>query len=140
MADVVLIALGSNVGDRMANLTAARTAVASLAGVRLLAASTVEETVPLGGRLQQPYLNQMVALRTGLDPFALLGALQRIERRLGRVRVVRWGARTIDLDIVRFGDRMLETERLSIPHAGLASREFWQREVAELERLVTSAA
>ena len=140
MTDIVYIALGANLGDRAAYLAAARSALALVPGVVLLAASSVEETVPLGARLQAPYLNQMVAAATTLDPHALLARLQHIERALGRVRARRWDARTIDLDIVRFGTRALASPSLVLPHPGLADRIFWQREVAELDRLLRAVA
>jgi 2-amino-4-hydroxy-6-hydroxymethyldihydropteridine diphosphokinase len=131
--EVVFIALGSNLGDRSAYLAAARAALTLVPGVELLAASQVEETAPLGAVAQGPYLNQMVAVATTLAPEVLLGHLQGVERRLGRVRGQRWGARTIDLDIVRFGDRSFATPELTVPHPGLVDRDFWQRECAELE-------
>ena len=140
MAEVVFIALGANLGDRWAHLSAARTALTLCAGLSLLAASRVEETAPLGPHAQGPYLNQMIATATTLEPDALLARLQSIERGLGRVRARRWDARTIDLDIVRFGERALESPKLILPHPGLANRAFWQREAHELEQLLRSAA
>ena len=100
---------------------------------RLLAESTVEETAPLGGMDQPPYLNQMVLLETALEPRALLAACQAIERSRGRVRTGHWGARTLDLDIVRFGHRRIADPDLIIPHPELGHRDFWTRELAELE-------
>jgi 2-amino-4-hydroxy-6-hydroxymethyldihydropteridine diphosphokinase len=129
----VFIALGSNLGDRAAHLRAGREALGELAGTRLLAASTIEETAPLGGMDQPPYLNQMVLLETGMEPRALLQACQAIERREGRQRTERWGARTLDLDIVRFGDRQVNQSDLIIPHPELPNRDFWRRELAELK-------
>jgi 2-amino-4-hydroxy-6-hydroxymethyldihydropteridine diphosphokinase len=82
---------------------------------------------------QPPYLNQMVLLETALDPRALLAACQAIERSRGRVRGERWGARTLDLDIVRYGHRRIADPDLIIPHPGLPHRDFWTRELAELE-------
>ncbi|MEP6992129.1 MAG: 2-amino-4-hydroxy-6-hydroxymethyldihydropteridine diphosphokinase [bacterium] len=140
MTDVALVALGSNLGDRDAYLAAARNALSLVPGVRLLAATAVEETSPLGGSCQGPYRNQMLALETSLTPSGLLDCLQLIERRLGRVRAARWGSRTIDLDIVRFGDVTCVTDTLTLPHSGLADRDFWQREVAALDRLVAATA
>ncbi|MEP6690195.1 MAG: 2-amino-4-hydroxy-6-hydroxymethyldihydropteridine diphosphokinase [Gemmatimonadaceae bacterium] len=132
--DVAYIALGSNVGDREAQLAAARRAMASLPGARLIAESSVEETPPLGNVPQGAYLNQMVALETPLAPRALLDALQAIERAAGRTREVRWGPRTIDLDIVRFASTTAVSEPgLTVPHPELAARDFWRRELAELE-------
>ena len=128
----VYVALGSNLGDRAAHLQRARDALASLPRTRLLAASSIEETAPLGGRQQPPYLNQMVVLETGLEPHALLKACQAIERVEGRERTERWGSRTLDLDIVTFGTRHVRDSDLIIPHPGLSTRDFWRRELAEL--------
>jgi 2-amino-4-hydroxy-6-hydroxymethyldihydropteridine diphosphokinase len=132
-AERAFIALGSNLGDREAHLAAGRAALAALPRTRLVASSRVEETAPLGGMDQPPYLNQMVALETRLEPRALLAACQAIERSRGRVRTERWGARTLDLDIVRYGDRRVAEPDLIIPHPELPHRDFWQRELAELE-------
>jgi 2-amino-4-hydroxy-6-hydroxymethyldihydropteridine diphosphokinase len=132
-AERAFIALGSNLGDREGHLTAARAALAALPRTRLVGASRVEETAPLGGMEQPPYLNQMVALETSLEPRTLLAACQAIERSRGRVRTEHWGARTLDLDIVRYGDRRVTEPDLIIPHPGLPDRDFWRRELAELE-------
>lgn len=126
------MALGSNLGDRAAHLRAGREALGALPGTRVVAASTIEETAPLGGMEQPPYLNQMVLLETDLEPRALLQACQTIERREGRERTERWGARTLDLDIVRFGNRQVKESDLIIPHPELPNRDFWRRELAEL--------
>jgi 2-amino-4-hydroxy-6-hydroxymethyldihydropteridine diphosphokinase len=127
------VALGSNLGDRAGHLAAARAALAALPRTRLVAESRVEETAPLGGMEQPAYLNQMVLLETALDPRALLAACQAIERSRGRVRGERWGARTLDLDIVRYGHRRIAEPDLIIPHPELSNRDFWIRELAELE-------
>jgi 2-amino-4-hydroxy-6-hydroxymethyldihydropteridine diphosphokinase len=127
------VALGSNLGDRDAHLRAARAALAALPDTSLIAASAIEETAPLGGMQQPPYLNQMVLLETGLEPRALLQALQSIEHRQGRRRSERWGSRTLDLDIVRYGNRQVMEADLIIPHPELPNRDFWQRELAEIE-------
>ena len=131
--ELAYIALGSNLGDRAAHLAAARAALAALPATRMVAASAVEETPPLAGMDQPPYLNQMVLLETTLDPRALLLACQAIERSRGRVRGERWGARTLDLDIVRYGGRRIADPDLIIPHPELPNRDFWIRELAELE-------
>jgi 2-amino-4-hydroxy-6-hydroxymethyldihydropteridine diphosphokinase len=127
------VALGSNLGDRAAHLRAARDALARLPKTTLVATSSVEETAPLAGMAQPPYLNQMVLLETRLDPWDLLAACQAIEQAAGRVRGERWGARTLDLDIVRFGGRRLNQPDLIIPHPELPNRDFWLRELAELQ-------
>jgi 2-amino-4-hydroxy-6-hydroxymethyldihydropteridine diphosphokinase len=127
-----VIALGGNLGDRQEHLRAARAAIAALPGTRLLAATRVEETAPLGGRDQPPYLNQMLLVETRLAPGELLHALQAIEAANGRERAGHWSSRTLDLDIVRYGDVTLATADLTLPHPGVATRDFWQRELAEL--------
>jgi 2-amino-4-hydroxy-6-hydroxymethyldihydropteridine diphosphokinase len=127
------LALGSNLGDRAGHLRSARAAIAALPETRIVAASSVEETAPLGGMAQPPYLNQMLLVETGLDPRVLLEACQAVERAAGRVRGVRWGARTLDVDIVRYGDRTIAEPGLILPHPGVADRDFWRRELAELE-------
>lgn len=127
------IALGSNVGDRTGHLAAARAALAALPRTRLVAQSAVEETAPLGGMDQPPYLNQMVLVETALEPRALLAACQAIERSRGRVRTEHWGPRTLDLDLVRYGNRRITEPDLIIPHPGLSHRDFWIRELNELE-------
>ena len=129
----VYVALGSNLGDRSAHLEHAREALAALPGTTLIGTSGIEETAPLAGMDQPPYLNQMVLLETELTPRALLQAGQAIEQAAGRVRTVRWGPRTLDIDIVRFGDRHLDEPDLIIPHPGLTNRDFWLRELAELQ-------
>jgi 2-amino-4-hydroxy-6-hydroxymethyldihydropteridine diphosphokinase len=131
--ELAFLALGSNLGDRAGHLRSARAAIDALPETRIVAASSVEETAPLGGMAQPPYLNQMLLVETGLDPRALLEACQAVERDAGRVRGVRWGARTLDVDIVRYGDRTIAEPGLVIPHPGVADRDFWRRELAELE-------
>lgn len=126
------VALGSNLGDRAAHLASARAALAGLPETRVVAASAIEETAPLGGLPQPSYLNQMVLLETTLTPRALLEACQAIERAAGRVRGERWASRIIDLDIVRFGDRAVAEPGLTLPHPELPHRVFWQRELAEV--------
>jgi len=132
MRDIAYIAIGSNLGDRDAHLAHARAALAALPESRLLAVSSIEETAPLGGPIQGPFLNQMAALETTLTPHALLTSLQRIERDAARTRDERWGARTLDLDIVAFAAQTIHEPQLVVPHPGLATRDFWQRELAEL--------
>lgn len=132
MHDIAYVALGSNLGDRERFLALARDAMAALPASRLVAASSIEETDPVSDVPQGAYLNQMVALETGLSPRELLDALHDIERVAGRERTVHWGPRTLDLDIVRFGARTLAEPDLVIPHPELPSRDWWQRELAEL--------
>ena len=129
------VALGSNVGDRAAHLACARARLAALPRTRVLNESRIEETAPLGPVPQGAYLNQMVLLETALEPAELLDLLHAIESERGRERRagIRWGPRTLDLDIVRFGDRVVREPGLVIPHPEVPNRPFWQRELAELE-------
>lgn len=128
----VFVALGSNLGDRAHWLEAARERLAALPDTRLVRVSTVEETAPLGPVPQGPYFNQMVELDTALEPQPLLDACLAIETVLGRLRAERWGPRRIDLDLVRYGDRVVQTATLTLPHPELPHRAFWQRELVEL--------
>ncbi len=129
----VYVALGSNLGDRAGHLAYARARLAQLPRTQLLKSSRVEDTAPIGPVPQGRYLNQMVLLETALEPAELLAQLHAIEAERGRERGVRWGPRTLDLDIVRFGHRTVGEPDLTIPHPELANRDFWLREIAELD-------
>lgn len=140
----VFVALGANLGDRSATLAAAREALAALAGVRLVAASRDFETDPIGGPAgQPPYLNAVVELACELTPEALLEELRRIEAAHGRVRTVANGPRTLDLDLLLFGPRIIQTPELTVPHPRMWGREFVLvplREVCGDERLAALRA
>ncbi len=120
-----LLGLGSNVGDRRANLQAAVDALPSV-GVRATAASSVYDTDPVGEVLDQPsFLNACVLIETGLQPLELLDAAKRLEHELGRVEDgVRHGPRAIDIDILLLGDIELAHERMTLPHEQVLSRRF----------------
>lgn len=131
----VVLALGSNLGDRAGYLALARTRL-KLAGYPWELASSVEETAPLGGPPGQgPYLNQVLAApldAVRLEPLELLDACQAIEGEAGRTRGPRWGPRTLDIDIVLYGARVIRTDRLVTPHPGLLERDFVLAPVARL--------
>jgi 2-amino-4-hydroxy-6-hydroxymethyldihydropteridine diphosphokinase len=129
---VAYIALGSNLGDRHAFLSRAREALAALPDSRVVATSDIDETAPLGPIDQPAFLNQMVALETDLAPHDLLDRLLGIEKREGRSRSVKWGPRTLDLDIVAFDHQRVDDDTLIVPHPELANRDFWRRELAQL--------
>lgn len=115
-----IVALGSNLGDRVSYL---KDAVAQLGPV--LAASQVYETAPVGGPDDQgPYLNMVVVVDTPQDPFAFLRRCQRIEASALRQRVVHWGPRTLDVDILFFDDVAIQSPELTIPHPQYAVRRF----------------
>jgi 2-amino-4-hydroxy-6-hydroxymethyldihydropteridine diphosphokinase len=118
------IGLGSNLGQPERQLRAATWALAALPGSELGAVSPVYRSRAIGPGQQPDYLNAVAALETALAPLALLDALQDIEQRQGRVRTVRWGPRTLDLDILLYHDRTLDQPRLQVPHPRLAERAF----------------
>lgn len=126
----VVIALGSNLGDRAGNLQSALDLMAA-AGLRLVRASSVWETPPVPAG-QPAFLNAVAVAETGLAPEALLGALQAIEKTLGRRPAARWGPRPIDLDILLFGEELRATAELTIPHPNLVERAFVLAPLAEV--------
>src|SRR5579859_6636006 len=112
-----LIGLGSNLGDRKAALEGAIVSLVATPGVVVRKVSSFHETEPVGGPPGQGrYLNAATVLDTTLDPFALFHRLQAIETRFGRARAVRWGERTLDLDLLLFDDRIIDTPELIVPH------------------------
>jgi 2-amino-4-hydroxy-6-hydroxymethyldihydropteridine diphosphokinase len=118
----VVIALGSNLGDRDNFLN---TAVEELAAaIQIDAVSSFYETDPVGGPEQPKYLNAVVVGECSHKPVEILQLLLQIEARLGRVRDIHWGARTIDLDLIVAGDVMMETKELTLPHPRAHEREF----------------
>jgi 2-amino-4-hydroxy-6-hydroxymethyldihydropteridine diphosphokinase len=137
--DLAFIALGSNLGDREQLLASARDALGKLPGSRIVGQSSTEETEPVGPVEQPPFLNQMIALETTLAPRDLLASLLEIESAAGRTRGVRWGPRTLDLDIVRFARQTVNDIDLRVPHPELSNRPFWLRELAELESQLEGA-
>jgi 2-amino-4-hydroxy-6-hydroxymethyldihydropteridine diphosphokinase len=133
MGTLALIGLGSNLGDRKTELDAAVAALAQAPGIDVRAVSRYHETAPVGGpKGQGDYLNAAAAVETTLEPLDLLHLLQEIERRGGRVRTVRWGPRTLDLDLLLFGDRVIATAELQVPHPRMAERLFVLEPLAEI--------
>jgi 2-amino-4-hydroxy-6-hydroxymethyldihydropteridine diphosphokinase len=118
------LALGSNLGDRAAHLQAAVDALAATPGVRVVAVSRVYETAPVGGPEQGDYLNAVLAVDTDLAPMQLLEAAQECERRAHRVRDVRFGPRTLDVDVLLYDDVHLDDPVLTIPHPRMWERGF----------------
>ena len=118
------LALGSNLGDRRRSLQFAVDALHVAGDVRVVGVSRVYETAPVGGPPQDAYLNAVVAVDTGLDPHALLALAQRIERDAHRVRVERWGPRTLDVDVLLYDDVQLDDPDLTLPHPRMWERGF----------------
>lgn len=118
------LGLGSNVGDRLAHLQEAVDILDLRVGLRVDAVSSVYETEPVGGPEQGAFLNMAARVATRRSPLRLLAACRAVEQALGRKRTVRWGPRTIDIDILLYGDRTMSTRRLVVPHPRLTERPF----------------
>jgi len=124
-AERVFVSLGSNLGDREAHFALALRRLAALPETRIEAQSPVYETDPVGPPPQGPFLNAVVELRTGLGPRALLDSLLDIERAAGRTReATRWLARPLDLDLLLYGERVIDEPGLQVPHPRLDERPF----------------
>jgi 2-amino-4-hydroxy-6-hydroxymethyldihydropteridine diphosphokinase len=133
MGTLALIGLGSNLGDRKAILDSALSALGRSQGVCLRAASSYHETKPVGGPPRQgAFLNAAAAIETSLGPFELLALLQEIEQQSGRLRLVHWGERTLDLDLLLFGNACFDRPDLSIPHPRMSLRRFVLAPLAEI--------
>ena len=122
---IAYIGLGSNLADPIAQIKAARTAIAAISGVQELAFSGLYHSLPMGPQDQPDYVNAVMGITTDLLPMALLRSLQAIEIDQGRVRKgERWGARTLDLDILIYGDQIIDLPDLTAPHPGISERSF----------------
>ena len=119
----VFLALGSNMGDRHGFLRDAAAQISTHAG-KIVKASSVYQTAAWGNTNQDAFLNQVIEISTKLDPLKLLSTLQSIELGLGRRRKEKWGPRTIDIDILFYGDQIIATGDLTVPHPGVAERKF----------------
>lgn len=118
------IALGSNLQDPLTQLRTAVAALNKLPDSRIKRTSSIYRSAPLGPAAQPDYLNAVLLLATALPPLQLLDALQQIEQAQGRVRAARWGPRTLDLDILLYGDQKIDSPRLSVPHPAMGQRNF----------------
>ena len=128
----VLLSMGSNLGDRAANLRSAVDALGAGKTIRVKAVSHCYLTQPWGDEAQPAFLNIAAEIETDLDPLELLKVVKRIERDLGRTSTSRWGPRVIDIDIILWGDRILATPELSVPHVQFRSRAFVLVPLAEI--------
>jgi 2-amino-4-hydroxy-6-hydroxymethyldihydropteridine diphosphokinase len=121
---LAFLGLGSNLGDRLTNLQGAVDLLHGEPGLRVLASSRVWETVPVGGPPQPDYLNAVIRVETDLSARDLLNVARRVEERLGRVRKERWGARSIDIDVLLFDEETIDESDLVVPHPRLSQRAF----------------
>lgn len=129
---IAYISLGSNMGDKVQSLQQAVTLLNSHEQIDVLKSSSVYDTDPVGYEDQDLFMNIVVEVKTTLSAAQLLIACQEIEQELKRVRIVRWGPRTMDLDIILFGQEVIETETLSIPHPRMHERGFVLVPLAEI--------
>ena len=128
----VFLGLGSNLGEREENLCAALNRIAGLPGTEVVRVSRFHETAPWGVTEQPAFLNAVAEVRTELEPEALLRSVKEIEREMGRVPTYRWGPRLIDIDVLVYGTRRMETAELSLPHPQLLARPFVREPLEEI--------
>ena len=124
MATTAYLGLGSNLGDRLANLQRAVELLAAQRGLKVVRSSRVYVTDPVGGPPQPDYLNAVVEVDTALSPHELLDACMEIERHLGRVRDERWGPRIIDVDVLTYDEEEIDDPDLTLPHPRMHERGF----------------
>lgn len=129
---MICLGLGSNLGDREGNIAAAVARLAAWPGVTVERVSSLYETAPVGYTDQPDFLNAVVRVRTTLTPRELLAACLAVERELGRERKIRWGPRTIDIDVLFFDDAVVETDELTLPHPRFHERCFVLVPLAEV--------
>ncbi|MEZ8188954.1 MULTISPECIES: 2-amino-4-hydroxy-6-hydroxymethyldihydropteridine diphosphokinase [Vibrio] len=119
------IAVGSNLADPVSQANLAIETLKNLPRTTFVATSQLYSSTPMGPQNQPDYINAVVAIKTELTPIELLDCTQKIEQEQGRVRKdERWGPRTLDLDIVLYGNEVIDSERLTVPHYGMKEREF----------------
>jgi 2-amino-4-hydroxy-6-hydroxymethyldihydropteridine diphosphokinase len=123
MQVITVLSLGSNVGDRLNYLNLSKTAIYNLIGPIQLS-SNIYETEPWGVDNQDSYLNQVVTVQTNLSPYEMLDNIHQIEKDLGRIRQIHYGPRTIDIDILYYAERIIDNEKLKIPHPHIQKRRF----------------
>jgi 2-amino-4-hydroxy-6-hydroxymethyldihydropteridine diphosphokinase len=130
---VAFLGLGSNLGDRLANLQGAVDLLQAEPGLRVTRSSRVWETEPVGGPPQPSYLNAVLRVETDLSARDLLDVARRVEARLGRVRKERWGARTLDVDILLYDESSIDEPDLIVPHPRIPDRAFVVVPLLEVE-------
>ncbi|MCZ4308966.1 2-amino-4-hydroxy-6-hydroxymethyldihydropteridine diphosphokinase [Vibrio atlanticus] len=127
------IAVGSNLADPVSQANLAIETLKNLPRTTFVATSQLYSSTPMGPQNQPDYINAVVAIKTELTPIELLDFTQKIEQEQGRVRKdERWGPRTLDLDIVLYGNEVIDSERLTVPHYGMKEREFVLYPLAEI--------
>lgn len=131
------IALGSNIGEREWYLNTAIAEIDRLETCRVTRRSGILETKAYGYENQDDFLNMVIQVQTTLEPYPLLAALNRIELESGRKRLIHWGPRTLDLDILLYDELVMKDEKLTIPHYDMVNREFVLKPMAQIAANVT---
>ncbi|MCK9573172.1 MAG: 2-amino-4-hydroxy-6-hydroxymethyldihydropteridine diphosphokinase [Candidatus Omnitrophica bacterium] len=129
----VYIGIGSNLEDRLANVNYALQELKSNPDIRIEKISSIIETAPVGGPAQGNYLNGVIKIKTEISAHSLLCVLQNIEKKLGRVRTIKNGPRTIDLDMLLYGDKTINESNLKVPHPKMLERDFVMKPLLEIE-------
>ncbi|PPD50240.1 MAG: 2-amino-4-hydroxy-6-hydroxymethyldihydropteridine diphosphokinase [Methylobacter sp.] len=130
---IAYLGLGSNLAEPVEQIKSARRAIALIPGVKEIACSSLYRSLPMGPQDQPDYINAVMAVETGLSPQDLLKSLQKIEKAHGRERKgQRWGARTLDVDILLYGEQIIDLPDLIVPHSGIAERSFVLHPLSEI--------
>ena len=133
MTHIAYIGIGSNIGDKARQCERGISEILKLDRHRLLARSSLYKTRPIGYREQDSFINLVIKIETEMDAPTLLCSLKEIESRLGRVKTLRWGPRSIDLDILFFNDYKIQTDELTVPHPLIQDRQFVLVPLAEID-------
>ncbi len=132
MQKIAYLSLGSNMGDKITNIENAIKAIGAVEGIRITSISSSYETEPWGKKDQDNFMNVVVEIASELSPLELLENLQKIEIKMGRQRLEKWGPRNIDIDILLFGDEVLGSQKLTVPHPYMRERLFVLIPLAEV--------
>ena len=131
------LGLGANLGDPQKTLSQALRELAKHPKIKLTQASSLYQTAPVGVVDQPDFLNAVVRIETALPPDALMTAVPSVEKKLGRVRTIRWGPRVIDIDVLLYGAREIETPLIMVPHPRMRERAFVMTPLAEIAPSLT---
>ncbi len=130
---IVYIGLGSNMESPKQQIKSAIKSIEGIAAIQILGVSSLYKSKPIGPQNQDDYINAVAKIGTDLKPHELLECMQDIENEQGRIRKKRWGPRTLDLDILMFGDEIIKDDKLTIPHSDIENRSFVLAPLAEID-------
>ena len=130
---IAYIGLGSNMNSPKQQIKSAIESIEKIAAIQVLMVSSLYKSKPMGPQNQHDYINAVAKIDTDLMPYELLECMQDIENDQGRIRKERWGPRTLDLDILMFGDEIIQDDKLTIPHSDIENRSFVLAPLAEID-------